>query len=93
MTLRDDQDPLVKAVKIRGARHLRWLREGDRSVAGHLAQIGVLGWIVVVPMLIGVACGRWLDHTFKSGIFWTAPLLMCGAALGCWSAWQWMKST
>ena len=92
MTVRDERDPLVEAVKIRGARRLRWMRDGDPSVAGHLAQIGVLGWIVVVPMLIGVVVGRWLDRTLHSGIFWTAPLLMLGAALGCWSAWKWMKS-
>ncbi len=92
MSVRDESDPLAEAVKIRSARRLRWLRDGDPSVAGHLAQIGVLGWIVVVPMLIGVAMGRWLDRALHSGIFWTAPLLMLGAALGCWSAWKWMKS-
>jgi ATP synthase protein I len=52
----------------------------------------VLGWIVVVPMLIGIFVGRWLDRMFGSGLFCTAPLLMLGAALGCWSAWRWMKS-
>jgi predicted F0F1-ATPase subunit len=56
------------------------------------AQIGVLGWIIVTPMLIGMFAGRWLDHHFGTGLFWTAPLLMLGAALGCWSAWRWMKS-
>jgi ATP synthase protein I len=52
----------------------------------------VLGWIVVMPMLIGIFAGRWLDGRFHSGLFWTAPLLMLGAALGCWSAWKWMGS-
>ena len=87
-----EQDPLVKGVRLRGERHRRWLREGEPSVARRLAQIGVLGWIIVVPMLIGVFVGRWLDQTFNSGLFWTAPLLMLGLALGCWSAWKWMKS-
>jgi ATP synthase protein I len=87
----DEQDPLVNEVRRRGERHQRWLRDGDPSVARRLAQIGVLGWIVVVPMLIGVFAGRWLDQKFNSGLFWTAPLLMFGLALGCWSAWKWMK--
>ena len=81
-----------KSVRLRGERHRRWLREGDPSVARRLAQIGVLGWIIVTPMLIGIFIGRWLDRTFHSGLFWTAPLLMLGLALGCWSAWKWMKS-
>ena len=92
MSVQNERGTLEAAVKVRSARHIRWLRDGDPSVAGHLAQIGVLGWIVVVPMLMGVAMGRWLDRALHSGIFWTAPFLMLGAALGCWSAWKWMKS-
>jgi len=85
-------DELVRGAQLRGARHARWLREGEPSVARRLGQIGVLGWIVVTPMLIGVFAGRWLDHRFDSGLFWTAPLLMLGAALGSWSAWKWMRT-
>jgi ATP synthase protein I len=92
MTAPDEQDPLVKAVQQRGERHTRWLREGEPSVTQRLAQIGVLGWMIVVPMLIGVFAGRWLDQKFNSGLFCTAPLLMLGLALGCWSAWKWMES-
>jgi ATP synthase protein I len=92
MTGPDEQDPLVKAARQRGERQIRWLREGDPSVAQRLAQIGVLGWMIVVPMLIGVFAGRGLDQKFNSGLFCTAPLLMLGLALGCWSAWKWMLS-
>lgn len=87
-----EQDPLVKGVRLREERHRRWRREGEPSVARRLAQIGVLGWIIVFPMLVGVFAGRWLDRIFDTGLFWTAPLLMLGAALGCWSAWKWMGS-
>ena len=58
--------------------HARWQREGEPSVARRLGQIGVLGWIIVTPMLIGVFAGRWLDRAFNSGLFCTAPLLMLG---------------
>ncbi len=92
MTEPDDKDPLVQGVRRRGERHRRWQREGDPSVAHRLAQIGVLGWIIIVPMLLGMFAGRWLDQRFQSGLFCTAPLLMLGAALGCWSAWKWMKN-
>ncbi len=92
MTGPDEQDRLVAEVRRRGERHRRWLREGDPSVGRRLAQIGVLGWIIVVPMLLGLFAGRWLDRTFNSGLFWTAPLLMLGLGIGCWSAWKWMQS-
>ena len=88
----DEQDELVRGVRTRGERHRRWLREGEPSTARRLAQIGVLGWIMVLPMLVGIFVGRWLDRVFQSGLFFTAPLLMLGLALGCWSAWKWIKS-
>jgi ATP synthase protein I len=87
-----EQDPLFKGVQRQSERFRRWQREGDPSVAHRLAQIGVLGWIIVVPMLLGVFAGRWLDQKFHSGLFCTAPLLMLGAVLGCWSAWKWIQS-
>lgn len=92
MTEPAEQDPLVKEVRVRGERYRRRLRDGEPSVARRLAQIGVLGWMIVVPMLIGLFIGRWLDGMFGSGLFWTAPLLMLGLALGCWSAWKWVTS-
>jgi ATP synthase protein I len=86
----DEQDSLVKGVRLRGERHQRRLREGTPSVARQLAMIGVLGWIVVIPMLIGLFVGHWLDHKFHLIAFWTAPLLLLGLVLGCRSAWKWI---
>jgi ATP synthase protein I len=86
------EDPLLEEVRLRAQREVDWLKNGEPSVARRLSQIGVLGWIIVTPMLIGVFSGRWIDGKLGTGLFWTAPLLMLGAALGCWSAWKWMKS-
>jgi ATP synthase protein I len=87
-----DEDPLLEEVRLRAQRESDWLKNGEPSVARRLSQIGVLGWIIVTPMLIGVFLGRWIDGKLGTGLFWTAPLLMLGAALGCWSAWKWMKT-
>jgi ATP synthase protein I len=87
-----DEDPLLKEVRLRTRRELDWVKYGEPSLARRLSQIGVLGWIIVTPMLIGVFVGRWVDTKLGTGIFWTAPLLMLGVALGCWSAWKWMRS-
>ena len=86
-------DRLVAGVRVRRERHRLWLLDPDASVARRLGQIGVLGWIVVLPMLAGIFLGRWLDRSLQSGLFCTAPLLMLGAALGCWSAWRWMQAS
>lgn len=88
----DEEDKLLRGVRLRDQRARRGPEETDPSVARRLGQIGVLGWIIVTPMLIGVFTGRWLDGVFNSGLFCTAPLLMLGAALGFWSAWRWMRN-
>ena len=86
-------DPLVDGVRRRSERERSYQREGPPSVARRLGQIGVLGWIIVVPILGGIFAGRWLDLTFQSGLTFTAALLMLGAILGLWSAWRWMQAT
>lgn len=88
----DEGDPLLDEVRKHQARRAAWVRDGEASVARRLAQIGVLGWIIVAPMLGSVFLGRWLDGRFDTGIFWTAPLLMVGLGLGGWFAWRWINS-
>ena len=85
-----EPDGLAETVRRQSQRQQRWLHEGEPSMARFIGQIGVLGWVIVTPTLIGLFVGRWLDHTFGSGIFWSAPLLLVGVVAGCWSAWRWM---
>jgi ATP synthase protein I len=87
----EENDPLIRAARRSQERDRQARREGEPSVARRLAQIGVLGWMIVTPMLIGVFVGRWLDRALHSGLFWTAPLLFIGLGLGCWSAWKWVE--
>jgi ATP synthase protein I len=86
-----ESDALLRGARLEGARDLRWRADTAPPVARRLAQIGVLGWMIVIPMLVGVFGGRWLDSRFHTGLFYTAPLLMLGAATGCWLAWRWMQ--
>ena len=51
-------------------------------------MIGVLGWTIVAPALLGIFFGRWLDRRFESGVFWTLGLLVAGLAAGCALAWK-----
>jgi len=86
----DDEDHLARSVRVRSERRQRSREQGEPSFARYLAQVGALGWTIVTPTLIGLFLGRWLDHHFGTGIFWSGPLLMLGLVVGCWSAWRWM---
>ena len=88
----ENHEGLERAVKQRQERRDLWQREGERSLGQNLAMIGALGWTIVVPTLLGIFGGRWLDRTFQSGIFWTLGLLVAGLAAGCTFAWRRMHS-
>lgn len=64
--------------------------EPEPSLGARLGQIGILGWTIVVPTLLGLVIGHWLDRYFSTRVFFSAPLLMVGAGVGLWSAWKWM---
>jgi ATP synthase protein I len=66
-------------------------QEGDRSIWAGLGLFGMVGWSVMVPMLLGIALGIWIDKRFPSSYSWTLMLLFVGLVLGCWSAWYWMQ--
>lgn len=83
-----DNNSLAGPVRRRRARRERWQREGERPLSHNLAMIGVLGWLVVTPTLIGIFAGRWLDRAADSGIFWTVGLMFAGLCVGCWLAWK-----
>ena len=83
-----NHEPLEAAVKTRRERQARWQREGERSLGQNLAMIGVLGWTIVAPLLLGIFAGRWLDRQLGTGIALTLGLLVAGLALGCALAWK-----
>ncbi len=87
----EETDGLLDVVRRLHERQRRWLRQGDPSFPRYLAQVGILGWTIVVPTLAGVFIGRWIDRRLETGIFWTGPLLLVGLAFGCWTAWRWIQ--
>jgi ATP synthase protein I len=82
---------IENAARIAAERERMHRDDPEPTVASRLGQIGVLGWAIVAPILLGVLVGRWLDGTLKTGVFFTAPLIMLGAAAGFWTAWRWMR--
>jgi ATP synthase protein I len=84
-----DHDTLVRPVRRRRAQRAYWQRRGERPLAHNLAMIGVLGWLIVLPTLLGTFAGRWLDRTLdQAGAFFTLSFLFAGLCLGCWLAWR-----
>ncbi|WP_175895380.1 AtpZ/AtpI family protein [Burkholderia pseudomultivorans] len=83
--------PVLERTTQRAVRRDRQARDVPEPTLGsRLGQIGMLGWMIVIPALLALWVGHWLDRHFRTGVFFSAPLLMLGAAFGLWSAWRWM---
>ena len=82
------KNDMQEAVELRQQRRDEWRRTGERPLWRNLSMIGAIGWLIVIPILLGVLLGRWLDNYFESGIFWSGALIVLGAAVGSYLAWQ-----
>jgi len=81
---------LSEEVGAKASRKLKARRNSTPTVWFGLGMMGLIGWSVVVPTLLGAALGLWLDkhHTGKHA--WTLALLVVGLAIGCFNAWLWV---
>lgn len=61
------------------------------SVWFWLGMLGLIGWSVTIPTVIGVAIGLWLDRVAPTSFSWTLTLLVVGLALGLLTAWFWVS--
>jgi len=80
----------AEQIGIKAARKLKAQRNTTPGVWFGLGLMGVIGWSVVVPTLLGAALGLWLDRRFPGGRSWTLALLVAGLTLGCLNAWHWV---
>jgi ATP synthase protein I len=71
-------------------RKLKAQRSPDQGVWFGLGMIGLIGWSVVVPTLLGAGLGVWLDRHHAGRHAWTLALLVGGLCLGCLNAWRWI---
>jgi ATP synthase protein I len=84
------EDRFVLEVRKQAERSRRGRRQ---NLLAGFGIVGSVGLMVVLPALLGVAIGRYLDVRVGGGIFWTLSLLALGLALGCTVAWRNMQET
>ena len=90
MTDDPETHPLRDAARETARREQRLVTDPEPSLGRRFGQIGILGWMIVIPVLLGVLIGSWLDGLLGTGITLAAALTMAGAALGLWLAFRWM---
>jgi ATP synthase protein I len=81
---------LGQAVGAKATRKLNARRHATPGIWFGLGMMGLIGWSVAVPTLLGAGLGLWLDRRYPDGRSWTLALLVLGLAIGCWNAWRWV---
>ena len=81
---------LASKVAAQARRKLKARRDGSQGVWLGIGMIGLVGWSVAVPTLLGAGLGIWIDSRYPDGRSWTLALLMAGLTLGCINAWVWV---
>ena len=80
---------LAGEIGAKAARKIK-ARKSTQGVWFGLGMMGLVGWSVVVPTLLGAAFGLWLDEHQPGTHSWTLALLVAGLLIGCLNAWHWV---
>jgi ATP synthase protein I len=81
----------ARQVGAKAARKLKARRKSTQGVWFGLGMMGLIGWSVAIPTLLGAALGQWLDRRFPGDRSWTLALLVAGLMIGCLNAWFWVS--
>ena len=84
-----DRAEFSQKVGAKAARKLK-ARKSTQGVWFGLGMMGLIGWSVVVPTLLGAALGIWLDNRDPGSHSWTLALMVAGLVIGCFNAWHWV---
>jgi ATP synthase protein I len=67
-------------------------RKGDRgNPYESMSVMGMVGWSLAVPLIVGTLVGGWLDSKFPSERSWTLSFMAMGLALGAYNAFYCVK--
>lgn len=83
--------PLSEVVGSKAARKLKAQKIDSPGIWFGLGMMGLIGWSVAIPTLLGAALGIWLDDHYPAGRSYTLALLIAGLCVGCFNAWHWVS--
>lgn len=79
-----------KKIGVKVARKLYARRHPDQKIWFGLGMMGLIGWSVALPTLLGAGLGVYFDAHFQSDRSFTLAFLAAGLAIGCFNAWHWI---
>lgn len=86
-----DRSALLRTVSDKARRKAAAREDGDRTLWFGLGTFGLVGWSVMLPTVLGIAMGVWLDARHDGEISWVLTGLVTGIVVGCLNAWYWVR--
>lgn len=90
-TIKKNTNLFSQQVGEKAKRKLKAMHNDKRAVWFGLGMMGIVGWTLVVPTLLGTALGVWLDKNHPETFSWTLTGLILGLFAGCLIAWRWVN--
>ncbi len=89
--LNPERAEIEHQVETKEARKLKAQVEKNQSIWFGIGMMGLVGWSVAIPALIGATVGVWIDSTWETPYSFALMLLIFGIFMGCLNAWNWVE--
>ncbi len=86
----DTAEKEIRNTLIKKAQQLKARRQQHWSA--NFGMIASLGGVIIVPILLGVFSGGWLDTHYPATFSWRLSLLFFGFVWGLANAYYWLKN-
>ncbi len=87
----NNPDNFSQDIGKKAERKIKAQKEKNKAIWYGLGMSGLVGWSVMLPTMLGLSLGIWIDQRFPSAYSWTLMGLFIGIFLGCLNAWYWIE--
>ena len=86
-----DTSDFSRHVGAKEKRMIKAKQNEKRSIWFGFSMFGLIGWSVMIPTVLGILLGLWIDKHHPGQYSWTLTFLLVGLIIGILNAWYWVE--
>lgn len=86
------QSDFSKIIGSKETKKINAKKRGIQTIWYGMGMMGLVGWSICLPTLLGVGLGSYLDHVLPIHKSWTLIFFVVGLILGCYNTWRWLRN-